>query len=336
MAITADAFNNLSDAGSSVITLVGFRLAGQRADKNHPFGHGRLEYLSGLLVSLLILLVGVELGKASVQKIFNPEPVVLTALTVGVLAASIGIKLWMSVFNRSLSRRVKSAAMAAVATDSLSDAVATSAVLLSLVIGHFTGFHADAWAGLLVAAFILRAGWGAVRDTLDPLLGKTPDPELVRAIEETVMRHSDISGLHDLVIHDYGPGRSIMSLHAEVPAGGDLMALHETIDALERELKERFGIETTIHMDPIVTDDGVTTALREAVEHLVREVNPQLSIHDFRMTAGRTHTNLIFDVVVPFNCPLNDRELEQSVRTRVRALEDGKYDAVIQLDRSYV
>ena len=334
IAITADAFNNLTDAGSSVVTLVGFRMAGKQADGDHPFGHGRIEYLSGLAVSVVILLVGLELAKSSVEKIIHPEPVEFSWLSAGILAAAICVKLWMCHFNRSLSRRIGSAAMAATAADSLSDAAATSAVLLSSLIGRFTGVNIDAWAGILVAVFILRAGWGAAKDTLNPLLGQSPDPELVREIEQTILAHPQVVGLHDLIIHDYGPGRSMMSLHAEVPAGADIMAVHDEIDAIERELKAKYRIEASIHMDPIVTGDETVSKARQMVLDLVREVDPAMTIHDFRMTSGPRHRNLIFDVVVPYSVKRSDDEVRQEIERKIRAAAPNSF-AVIQVDRAY-
>ena len=334
IAITADAFNNLSDAGSSVVTLVGFRMAGKQADGDHPFGHGRIEYLSGLAVSVVILLVGLELAKSSVEKIIHPEPVEFSWLSAGILAAAICVKLWMSYFNRSLSRRIGSAAMAATATDSLSDAAATSAVLLSSLIGRFTGVNIDAWAGILVAIFILRAGWGAAKDTLNPLLGQSPDPELVRDIERTVLAHPQVVGIHDMIIHDYGPGRSMMSLHAEVPAGADIMAVHDEIDAIERELKAKYRIDASIHMDPIVTGDETISRARQMVAGLVREVDPAMTIHDFRMTSGPRHRNLIFDVVVPYSVRQSDEAVRREIERKIRAADPNSF-AVIQVDRAY-
>lgn len=334
IAITADAFNNLTDAGSSVVTLVGFRMAGKQADGDHPFGHGRIEYLSGLAVSVVILLVGLELAKSSVEKIIHPEPVEFSWLSAGILAAAICVKLWMSYFNRSLSRRIGSAAMAATATDSLSDAVATSAVLLSSLIGRFTGVNIDAWAGILVAIFILRAGWGAAKDTLNPLLGQSPDPELVREIERTVLAHPQVVGIHDMIIHDYGPGRSMMSLHAEVPAGADIMAVHDEIDAIERELKAKYRIDASIHMDPIVTGDETISRARQMVAGLVREVDPAMTIHDFRMTSGPRHRNLIFDVVVPYSVRQSDEAVRREIERKIRAADPNSF-AVIQVDRAY-
>ena len=336
IAVTADAFNNLSDAGSSVVTLAGFRLAAKQADDDHPFGHGRIEYISGLIVAGAILLVGVELARSSLEKIFRPEAVDFSWLSVGILCASILVKLWMSAFNRKLGRRIGSAAMAATAADSLSDVVATSAVLLGTLVGHFTGLHIDGWVGALVAVFILRAGWGAAKDTLDPLLGQSPDPDLVSSIEKSILAHPQVTGVHDLVIHDYGPGRRMMSLHAEVPMDADVLEVHDVIDNIERELKEKFHIEAVIHMDPIATKDPYTNQLREQVAGLVREINPDMTIHDFRMTAGPDHQNLIFDVVVPHHCPLSDEEVKEAIAGKAKALEGGPFYTVVSLDRSYI
>ena len=335
IAVTADAFNNLSDAGSSVVTLVGFKLAGQKADDGHPFGHGRIEYLAGLLVSLLILMVGVELGKTSIEKIIQPQEVAFSILSVGILVCSILIKLWMSLFNRKLGKRIHSAAMQATATDSLSDVVATSAVLAGTLIGHFAHVSIDGWIGVVVAVFILRAGWGAAKDTLNPLLGTAPDPELVKAIQQLVLSHEQVVGMHDLVIHDYGPGRRMCSFHAEVPEGDDIMEAHDAIDHIEREIQEKFGIETTAHMDPIATGDSEVARLREQVSELVREIDPDMSIHDFRLTRGPRHSNLIFDVVVPHRCRLSDEEIRRRITEAAEQVVPGCY-VVLQLDRSYV
>lgn len=293
IAITADAFNNLSDAGSSVVTLVGFKLAGQKADDGHPFGHGRAEYLAGLLVSLMILLVGLELGKTSIGKILHPEAVDFSPVSVAILAASILVKLWMGHFNRTLGKKLGSAAMAATAADSLSDVVATSAVLAGTLAGHFAHLSIDGWAGAVVAVFILKAGWGAAKDTINPLLGASPDPELVHAIREVVLSHPQVVGMHDLIIHDYGPGRRLCSFHAEVPQDADILEAHDAIDHIEREIQQKFGIETTAHMDPIATDDESVNRLREQVAALARAVEPEMTIHDFRVTKGPQHTNLI-------------------------------------------
>lgn len=335
ISITADAFNNLSDAGSSVVTLVGFKLAGQKADDGHPFGHGRMEYLAGLLVSLMILLVGVELGRSSIGKIIRPEAVDFSLVSTGILAASILVKLWMGQFNRGLGRKIGSAAMAATAADSLSDAVATAAVLAGTLVNRFAHVNIDGWVGLAVAVFILRSGWGAAKDTINPLLGESPDPELVKQLRELVLSHPQVVGMHDLIIHDYGPGRRLCSFHAEVPQDADILDAHDAIDHIEREIKEKFGIETTVHMDPIATADEKVNQLRRQVADLARVVEPEMTIHDFRVVRGPTHTNVIFDAVVPHKCRLTDEEVLQRLRQAVSAL-DPTYQAVIQIDRAYV
>lgn len=334
IAITADAFNNLTDAASSIVTLVGFRLAGQEADEEHPFGHGRMEYLAGLAVSALILLVGVELAKSSVEKIVHPQPVDFSVLSAVILAVSVGVKLWMFWFNRGLSRAIQSAALAATAADSLSDAVATTTLLLGLLAGHFLDLPLDGWLGLAVALFILRAGWGAAKDTMDPLLGRPMDRSLAADIDQLVLNHEYILGIHDLVYHDYGPGRAMMSFHAEVPADGDFLEIHDVIDHIERELKAKHHIETSIHMDPVVRD-GRTEALRTQVAELARDIDPVLTIHDFRITAGPIHTNILFDVVVPYGFRLSDGEVRATLTQKLKELSD-RYFPVIQVDHSYV
>ena len=334
IAVTADAFNNLSDAGSSVVTLVGFRMAAKRADDDHPFGHGRIEYLSGLAVAVAILVVGLELAKSSLEKVLHPVEVAFSWLSVGILCASILVKLWMFFFNRNLSRRIGSAAMMATATDSLSDAAATSAVLLGTLVGHFADLYIDGWVGVLVAVFILRAGWGAAKDTLDPLLGQSPDPELVRGIQETVLGRPEIVGMHDLVVHDYGPGRCMASLHAEVPMDADILVIHDVIDNLERELRRKLWVEVVIHMDPIAVGDPRTDALKAQVTELVRRIDPDMTIHDFRMTAGPEHTNLIFDVAVPYHCRLEDEQVQEAIGAAVKALP-GNYYTVVSVDHVY-
>ena len=334
IAVTADAFNNLSDAASSVVTLIGFRLAGREADEEHPFGHGRIEYLAGLAVSALILLVGVELAKSSLIKIFRPEPVDFSVLSAVILAVSVGVKLWMFWFNRGLSRAIQSAALSATAADSLSDAVATTTLLLGLLAGHFLNLPLDGWLGLAVALFILRAGWGAAKDTIDPLLGRPMDRELAADIDRIVLGHNYILGIHDLVYHDYGPGRAMMSFHAEVPAGADLLEVHDVIDHIERELKAKHHIETSIHMDPVVRDKR-TEALRQQVKEIAQGIGPVLTIHDFRITAGPIHTNLLFDVVVPYGFPLSDGQVRSALTEGIKKLSD-RYFPVIQVDHSYV
>ena len=296
IAVVADAFNNLSDAASSVITLVGFRLAGQDADQEHPFGHGRMEYLTGLVVALAILLMGVEIGKSSLEKIFSPEVTTFSWMAVVILFLSILVKLWMFFFNRTLGRRIGSAAMEATAADSLSDSVSTGVVLLSTLISHFLHVQVDGFAGLLVAVFILKTGWDSARETLDPLLGRPMDPSLAADI--------------------------------------DRLEIHDVVDHIERELKERHHIETVIHVDPVVNDER-TLALRDQVTRLTQELDPVLTIHDFRITAGPLHTNLIFDVVVPYGFRLTDQQVLEQLTRSIRALSDHYYP-VIQVDHSYI
>ena len=334
IAITADAFNNLSDAASSVVTLVGFRLAGREADEEHPFGHGRMEYLAGLAVSVLILLVGLELAKSSLTKIIHPEPVDFSTLPAAILAVSVAVKLWMFWFNRLLSQKIQSPALSATAADSLSDAAATGTLLLGLLAGHFFRLPLDGWLGLAVALFILRTGWGAAKDTADPLLGRAMDRALAEDIDRIVLGHKYILGIHDLVYHDYGPGRAMMSFHAEVPADANLLEIHDVIDHIERELKARHRIETCIHMDPVVRDER-TEALRQQTVQLARGIDPLLSIHDFRVTAGPIHTNILFDVVVPYDLKLTDAQVKAALTQGLKEMSD-RYFPVIQVDHSYV
>ena len=335
IAITADAFNNLSDAGSSVVTLLGFRLAGRKPDPEHPFGHGRMEYISGLAVAGLILLMGVELGKSSLKKILSPEEIVSSPLVLAILAVSVAVKLYMFYYNRSIGRKIKSAAMSATATDSLSDAVSTTAVLIATLVGQFTGLNIDGWVGLLVALFILFSAYKAAKETLSPLLGQTPDPEFVDRIEQIVLSYPEVLNIHDLIVHDYGPGRMMISLHAEVPADGDLLQLHDVIDNAEHRLKKELGCMAVIHMDPIITNDAHTDALRMAVAEKVKTIDPRLTIHDFRTVPGSTHTNLIFDVVVPYDVKLTADEVRRRIGALVKELDEN-YFAVVQVDNSYV
>lgn len=335
ISVMADAFNNLTDAASSVVTLIGFRLAGQKPDDEHPFGHGRMEYLTGLIISMLILLVGFELGKSSVEKILHPAAVSFSLLSAAILLASICVKLWMCFFNRALSKRIGSAALEATATDSLSDVVTTGVVLLGLVIGHFTHILIDGWLGVIVAIFILRAGLGAIKDTLDPLLGQAPDPALVKGVQDTVLSHSEIVGIHDLIIHDYGPGRRMLSLHAEIPADADIMAAHDVIDHIERELRDTYAVEAVIHMDPIVVGDEYTDRMRELTAEKAAQLDPSITIHDFRITHGPLHTNLIFDMVVPHGFPMTNDQVRAAMAAAMKA-EDERYYTVVEIDRSYV
>jgi len=334
IAITADAFNNLSDAGSSFVTLMGFQLAGQKPDADHPFGHGRIEYLSGLAVSMLILLMGFELAKSSLDKILHPTPVEADVPVIAILCVSIAVKLYMSLYNRRIGKKINSAAMQATAADCLSDTVSTLAVLVATLIGRFSGVMIDGWVGILVAAFIFWSGINAAKDTINPLLGNPPSEELVQQIRDIVMKHDGIQGIHDLIVHDYGPGRCMISLHAEVSAGDDVLALHDAIDHIERELQETLGCHAVIHMDPLDTRNELLEETRQKVAALVRCIDAGITIHDFRMVSGPTHTNVIFDAVVPFGFRLTDAEVEDRIRTIVRTL-DGNYFAVVTVERSY-
>lgn len=335
VAIQADAFNNLSDAGSSLITMVGFYFSGMKPDKDHPFGHGRIEYIAGLAVSMLILLMGFELGKSSIGKILHPEPVESSLLVMGILIVSVAVKLYMNFYNRKIGERIDSAAMKATATDSLSDAVATTVVLLSMLISEKTGFNVDGWCGVLVACFIFKAGFEAAKDTLTPLLGTAPDPDFIEEIRTIVMQHQEIVGIHDLIVHDYGPGRVMVSLHGEVPGNGDVYILHDAIDEIERELKEKLNCEAVIHMDPIATDDEVVMALKTKLETKLESFGEGLSMHDFRMVPGPTHTNLVFDVVMPSDCKLSEAEVQALVNGLVAGIGDNYY-AVITIDHAFV
>ncbi|MCI8800918.1 MAG: cation transporter [Lachnospiraceae bacterium] len=332
IAITADAFNNLSDAGSSVITLIGFRMAGQKPDPSHPFGHGRIEYISGLLVSVIILLMGAELLKSSVAKIIHPEEQLFSPMIIVILLASILVKCYMFLYNRQLGKKLESAAMAATATDSLSDAMATSAVLVSTLIAHFTGFAIDGWCGVLVGLFICYAGYSAAKDTVSPLLGQAPDREFVRQINDIVMAHENVLGIHDLIVHNYGPGRVLISLHAEVPADGNFLALHDMIDTIEHELRDTLNCHAVIHMDPICVGDEETIRLKALVNGYLQEISGRLTMHDFRIVTGPTHTNLIFDVAAPYDFSMSDSELETQLKERILR-DNPTYFAVIEIDK---
>lgn len=335
VAIVADALNNLSDAGSSLVTLLGFKLAGKKPDADHPFGHGRMEYLSGLIVSMLILLMGFEMLKTSFQKIRSPEEVVFSWAAVAVLLGSIAVKFYMSWYNRRIGAKIHSTAMAATAVDSLSDCISTAAVLIATVLGGFTSLNIDGYAGLVVACFILFAGYNAARDTISPLLGQAPDEELVHTIQSVVLEYPHIVGIHDLVVHDYGPGRLMVTLHAEVPAAMDILAIHDEVDNAEKELRRVLNCAATIHMDPIVTGDPKTAALRAEAERLVKTIDPRITIHDFRVVPGASHTNLLFDAVLPADLDLSESEAQEEIRRLVRTME-GNCFAVVEIDRAYV
>mgnify|MGYP002792619295 FL=1 len=335
IAITADAFNNLSDAGSSIITLIGFRLSGQEPDPEHPFGHGRMEYISGLLVSVAILVMGFELIGSSIGKLRSPEPIESSALVFGILIASILVKLYMFFYNHSLSKKIESAAMKATSVDSLSDTVATTLVLIATLISKYTGLLLDGWFGILVGLFILYTGGSTLKETIDLLLGQPPKQEFIDEVKEIVLGHSMVHGVHDLIVHDYGPGRVMISLHAEVDVNGDIQDIHEQIDHIEHELQEKLHCSATIHMDPIVTDDKEVLAMKAKVEEMVHFLDESFSMHDFRMVKGKTRTNLIFDVEVPRKTSYTDNEIVNWLKERIHELPGSKYFAVIQIDHEY-
>ena len=335
ISVMADAFNNLTDAGSSVITLIGFRMSGQKPDKHHPFGHGRIEYISGLVVSFIIVLVGFELGKSSVEKIFSPEAVVFSTTALIILIISVIIKAYMAFYNFGIGKKISSAAMIATGRDSLSDCIATSTVLVCLLISHFASINMDAYCGLAVSAFILYSGIRSAKETIDPLLGEPPSAEYISEIEEIVYQHDGVSGIHDLIVHDYGPGRTMISLHAEVPADANLLETHDMIDNIEKDLRTRLNCDAVIHMDPIATDDEHTLEVRGKVAALVACIDSRLSIHDFRMVKGPTHTNVLFDLVVPFDMKKSSEELLENVQTIVKSI-DKNYYSVVNIDKSYV
>lgn len=332
IAITADAFNNLSDAGSSVLTLIGFHLSGQKPDQKHPFGHGRMEYISGLFVSVAILIMAVELIQSSVHKLIHPEAIEGSPLILAILMVSVCVKVYMAYYNKKIGKKINSAAMAATAADSMSDTIATSAVLFSTVISMAAGVNLDGWCGLLVGVFILYSGVQALKDTVDPLLGQAPDKALVEQIQSLVTSYPVVQGIHDMMIHDYGPGRRIVSLHAEVDAKGDILKIHDEIDNIERKLRETLNCHATIHMDPVEVDNEEVRKLRLQTAKLIAGMELNLSIHDFRVVKGETHTNLIFDVVVPFECPLKDSEVIEKIEEGIQQYP-GNYYAVIQIDR---
>ena len=318
-----------------MITLLGFRLAGKKPDPDHPYGHGRLEYISGLAVSVLILFMGFEVGKSAVQKIIAPEAVRFGALPILILIFSIAVKIYIFLYNRAIGKKISSAAMAATATDSVSDAIATAVVLLSMLISHFTKFSIDGYAGVLVALFILYAGYNAAKDTLSPLLGQPPAASFVNAIRDTVLAHPEVSSIHDLIVHDYGPGRQMITLHAEVDGHGDVFRLHDLIDNIEVELSRTFGCHATIHLDPVETDNETVLALRSEIAALVKTVHEDIHIHDFRMVPGETHTNVIFDAVVPFGLKMSDAEVANAIRARISE-KYPHHNAVITVEHSYV
>ncbi|MDY2597695.1 MAG: cation diffusion facilitator family transporter [Eubacteriales bacterium] len=337
VSITADAFNNLADAGSSIITLLGFRLARQKPDTKHPFGHGRIEYIAGLLVSAAIILMGFELAKSSISKIISPEPIEFSVLTAAILVCSILVKLYMVFYNKSIGKKIKSATLGATALDSCSDCIATSVVLVSSLIAHFFKINIDGYCGVLVAAFVIYSGIRALQETITPLLGQAPDREFIERIQKLIEEFPEITGIHDLIVHDYGPGRLMISLHAEMPVyeDSDIFAMHDIIDNAERLLSKELECLVTIHLDPTRSNDEKVAELKAKTVNVLHGISPELSLHDFRVVPGPTHTNLIFDVVIPFDLKLKEDEITEKLNSAVSEWDDAKYYVVVSFDRPY-
>lgn len=332
IAIIADAVNNLSDAASSAITLIGFKISEQKPDKDHPYGHGRVEYIAGLLISIAIVFMGFELIKSSFEKIIHPQEMACDMITVAILVASILVKIYMFSYNRSIGKKIESVVMSATATDSLSDTIATFVVLLSTLIYQFTSLNIDAYCGVLVGLFILYSGCNAAKETISPLLGQPPKTEFVDQIKDLVMSHEEILGIHDMIVHDYGPGRIMASLHAEVDSKGNIMEIHDLIDRIENEIQEQCNCQAVIHMDPILVNDPYTDELKEKVRKMIDELDPNIHFHDFRVVKGPTHTNIIFDIVLPFDYQYKDEYVVDFIRNKLSALE-GNFNGVINIDK---
>ena len=335
VALIADAFNNLSDAGSSVITLIGFRLASKPVDKEHPLGHGRFEYITGFIVDMLIILVGFELFKSSIDKIINPVTPTAGNATLIIVGCAILVKIWLFFFYSKIGKTIRSNALKGSALDSLTDCIATTLVFISIIIAKYWGVNIDGYAGILVAAFILFAGIKASKETIDLLLGSTPDPAFIADIYTFVKAYPSIVGIHDVMVHDYGVGRQIVSFHAEVPADFDINIAHEEIDKLERDMYERFSCIVTVHLDPIVVGDEKVNALRTLAEACAKEVDETFTIHDFRMTQGETVTNLIFDLVIPTDCKMKTSEAEKLVSQKICEKQENCF-CVIRAEHPFV
>ena len=331
VSILADAINNLSDAGSSLVTLLGFYLSQRPADKEHPYGHARYEYLSGLVVSTLILVIGLELGKSSFEKVLHPQPILATPVVWGVLTVSLCLKLWMSHFFRTLGARIRSVTLTAASADSRNDVIATAGVLLGYIVSSLFGVNVDGIVGLGIAAFILWSGIGIARDTISPLLGAR-DPELVKKLSALVLSHEKVLGIHDLLVHDYGPGQCFASVHAELSAEEDPLACHDIIDDIEQDAWERLNVHLVIHYDPVMTNDAEWNRMRTLTEGWVRQVNPRLSIHDFRMVRSARQTKLVFDLAIPYDMALSAREVQTFIAEQLQK-EGRDYQTVIHLDR---
>ncbi len=334
VAVTADALNNLSDAASSLVTLVGFRMAGRRPDADHPFGHGRMEYIAGLIVSFLILLMAVELVRTSIGKIIHPQKILASNLVLLILLFSIAVKLFMCLYSRILGKRIASATLLAVSKDSISDCLATGAVFATALISRETGINADGYCGLLVSLFVAAAGLQAAKETIDPLLGTRPDPDFVKKVREIILsyRERGVLGIHDLIVHDYGPGRVMLTVHVEVPATGNLVKLHNVIDEIEHRLKGELHCEAVIHMDPVTKENEKAREIHEQVQSIIARMEGPVHIHDFRVVEGKRHTNIIFDVVVPYDYPWEDAKVQSYLEEEIGKLSPG-YRPLIDVDK---
>ena len=334
ISVTADAINNLSDAGSSIISLVGVKLSAKPADKGHPYGHGRVEYISALAVSFVVLLMGIELFKSSVDKIINPVPVKFNILSLVILAVSILAKLWLGFFNKKLGEKINSAPMMAVMKDSFSDCLATGVALASIIVSAFSDISIDGYLGVIVAGFIFLAGFNILRETMADLLGKPADKEFTEMVEKKILSYDKIVGVHDMIIHDYGPGRKFASAHAEVSSLEDIMEIHDIIDLAERDIMNEFGLMISIHTDPIVTDDERINSLKDMTNKIVKEVSDEMSIHDFRVVDGPTHTNLIFDLIIPHKFHLSNEEIRKTIEDKLSKI-DERYFVVITIEHAF-
>ena len=334
ISVTADAINNLSDAGSSIISLIGVKLSAKPADKGHPYGHGRVEYISALAVSFVVLLMGIELFRSSVDKIINPVPVKFNWVSLIILIVSILAKLWLGLFNRTLGKKINSSPMMAVMKDSFSDCLATGVALIAIIISAFSDVSVDGYLGVIVAGFIFLAGFNILKETMADLLGKPADREFTEEIEKKILSYDKIVGVHDLIIHDYGPGRKFASAHAEVSSLDDIMDVHDVIDLAERDILNEYGLIISIHTDPIVTDDERINQLKEMTIKIVKEISEEMSIHDFRVVDGPTHTNLIFDLIAPHKFHLSNNEIIHTVEEKLSKI-DERYFVVITIEHSF-
>ena len=336
ISILSDAFNNLSDMGSSVISILGAKMSNRRPDREHPFGHGRMEYIASFLVACIIFIVGFELLRSSVDKILHPEPVRFSVVLVVILSLSLLVKLWMFSYNRYMGKQIDSTVLRAAASDSLNDVAATAAVIVATVVGNFVAFPIDGIMGVLVSVLIMRSGFQIAKEVADRLLGQRPDPALVKELSDRIVSYDGIIGIPDMIVHNYGPGRNFASVHAEVSDDCDIIKIHEIIDAAEQAIFRETGVEIVIHMDPVSLNSPETQELKKLVVQIISEIDPALTIHDFRITKGQSRINVIFDLVVPIEAtPARRKEITSEIAVRLRAA-DPRYTAVIQVDTSFV